>query len=367
MTKKPACLPSKLFLVFLTGLLFFLVIPRTLAAINVEVDGQSLVSKARTKVINGVSYVAVEELFQELGGIAYYSPIMKKVHLRLGKQMWTVSLDKNTVVAGDKELPLSAKDVFIEGNTAYVSFDLLGQLFAISLRSSEASTETEQQPSPQPSEAPLRTPFLSGVRYYSYEDEARTRVTLDFSGNLPSYSYQIDRIRNRLDIILRNCDVQNVSAVLPVNDKRVSRVETRKEADRVLISVFLTQMVGVKDGKLPGGENPRIYFDFVSLVEAEAKPVTTITPSVSPLPSPTPRETPSKETIPTPVPETGDINHLNIRAIVIDPGHGGKDPGCIQNGYQEKDIVLSVAKALKELLEKEGFQVFMTRSEDIYP
>lgn len=331
-----------------------------------EVDGQSLSSQARTKVVNGTTYVAVEELFQELGGIAYYSPIMKKVHLRLGKQMWTVSLDKNTVVAGEKELPLSENDVFIEGNTAYVSFDLLGRLFSITL-SPEKRTKVEEQPSPLPTTIPSRGPSLSGIRYYSYEDEARTRVTFDFAGNLPAYSYQIDRTNNRLDIILRNCDVQNVSPILPVNDKRVSRIETRKEADRILISVFLTQMVGVKDGKLPGGENPRIYFDLVSLVEAEAKPVTTATPSASPVPSPTPRETPSKEITPTPVPETGDINHLNPKAIVIDPGHGGKDPGCVQNGYQEKDIVLNVAKILKELLEKEGFQVFMTRSEDAYP
>lgn len=342
------------------------IIPRALAAINVEVDGQSLVSQARTKVVNGVTYVAVEELFQELGGIAYYSPIMKKVHLRLGKQMWTVSLDKNTVVAGEKELPLSENDVFIEGNNAYVSFDLLGRLFSITL-SPEKRTKVEEQSSPLPTTLPSRRSFLSGVRYYSYEDEARTRVTFDFAGNLPSYSYQIDRTNNRLDIILRNCDVQNVSAILPVNDKRVNRIETRKESDRILVSVFLTQMVGVKDGKLPGGENPRIYFDLVSLVEAEAKPAMTATPSVSPVPSPTPREKPSKEATPTPVPEAGDINRLNPKAIVIDPGHGGKDPGCVQNGYREKDIVLDVAKALKDLLEKEGFQVFMTRSEDTYP
>ncbi|MEN3188225.1 MAG: N-acetylmuramoyl-L-alanine amidase [Atribacterota bacterium] len=363
-TKKPAYLLSKLFIAVLTGFLLFSINPRALAAVNVEIDGQLLVSQAKTKVASGILYVAVEELFEELGGIAYYSPIMKKVHLRLEKQIWTVSLDKSTVVSGEKELPFSEKDIFIEGNTAYVSFNLLSRLFSITLRSSEDRTQIKESPSPQPTETPYRTPSLSGIRYHSYENEARTRVTLDFSGNLPSYSYQIDRTRNKLDVVLRNCDTQNVSPILSINDKRVNRIETRKEADRVLITVFFTQTVGIKDGKLPGGTNPRLYFDFVSLVEAETKPFVTAVPTPSPAPSITPQETPFKT---TPTPKSSTLDRLNPKAIVIDPGHGGQDPGCVQNGYQEKAIVLSVAKRLKELLEKEGFQVFMTRSDDTYP
>ena len=50
--------------------------------------------------------------------------------------------------------------------------------------------------------------------------------------------------------------------------------------------------------------------------------------------------------------------------IVIDPGHGGKDPGSIGiGGTREKDIVLSVGKLLREELEKD-FNVVMTRDRD---
>ncbi len=53
--------------------------------------------------------------------------------------------------------------------------------------------------------------------------------------------------------------------------------------------------------------------------------------------------------------------------IVLDPGHGGKDPGCIgKGGTQEKTVVLSVAKKLKAKLEAEGYKTFLTRSSDIY-
>jgi len=360
--RKPVYLPSNLLLVFLIGFLFLSFTHPVLASVRGEFEGRSFVSQASTRVINGVSYIAVEEFFQELGGIAYYSPIMKKVHLRLGKRICTLSLDKKTIAMGEEELPLSGKDVLLEGNTAYVSLGLLSKLFPITF-SSETQV-TVEKPSPQPIESLSAQSSLVGIRYYAYEDEARTRVTLDFAGNLPPYSYQIDRSRGRIDIVLRNCELKNVPAVLTLNDRRVSRIETRKEADRTMISLLLTQMVGIKDGKLPGGANPRIYFDLTSLVEAETKPLT-------PTPSPTPEETPPQEVSPektsTPAPETANMNRLNPKAIVIDPGHGGKDPGCVQNGYQEKEIVLKVAQLLKGLLEKEGFQVFMTRSGDTYP
>jgi N-acetylmuramoyl-L-alanine amidase len=58
---------------------------------------------------------------------------------------------------------------------------------------------------------------------------------------------------------------------------------------------------------------------------------------------------------------------LGVRTVVLDPGHGGSDPGCIgRSGLQEKDIALDVALALKKMLtEKGGLNVVMTRESDI--
>lgn len=53
--------------------------------------------------------------------------------------------------------------------------------------------------------------------------------------------------------------------------------------------------------------------------------------------------------------------------IIIDPGHGGKDPGCIgKNGTREKDVVLVVGRKLKTKLDEAGFKTFMTRTGDKY-
>ncbi len=59
---------------------------------------------------------------------------------------------------------------------------------------------------------------------------------------------------------------------------------------------------------------------------------------------------------------------LGVRTIVIDPGHGGKDPGAIgEGGTKEKEITLDVAKRLKTLLEKQSpFTIHLTRNSDSY-
>ena len=53
------------------------------------------------------------------------------------------------------------------------------------------------------------------------------------------------------------------------------------------------------------------------------------------------------------------------RTIIIDPGHGGKDPGTSYQGkLNEKDIVLNFSKVLKEKLINDGYRVFLTREID---
>ena len=52
--------------------------------------------------------------------------------------------------------------------------------------------------------------------------------------------------------------------------------------------------------------------------------------------------------------------------IILDPGHGGSDPGATFNGRQEKDEALGLAMSVGKLLENAGFDVAYTRTTDIY-
>ena len=55
------------------------------------------------------------------------------------------------------------------------------------------------------------------------------------------------------------------------------------------------------------------------------------------------------------------------KIIVIDPGHGGKDPGATgYRGYHEKDVVLRIGKYLRNILRSRGYKVYMTRNSDYF-
>ena len=61
-----------------------------------------------------------------------------------------------------------------------------------------------------------------------------------------------------------------------------------------------------------------------------------------------------------------DLFNLKVQTIVIDPGHGGIDPGATgHQGLKEKDVVLDIARRLRDKLARSGkYRVLLTRDED---
>jgi N-acetylmuramoyl-L-alanine amidase len=59
-------------------------------------------------------------------------------------------------------------------------------------------------------------------------------------------------------------------------------------------------------------------------------------------------------------------SRLKNQVIIIDPGHGGTDPGASGFGLKEKDVVLDTGLRLRNILAKSPFQVKMTRSTDTF-
>ncbi|MBR6355511.1 MAG: N-acetylmuramoyl-L-alanine amidase [Alphaproteobacteria bacterium] len=81
---------------------------------------------------------------------------------------------------------------------------------------------------------------------------------------------------------------------------------------------------------------------------------------IKPIPTPTYLQEP------TPVPANSKIRRKRI--VVLDPGHGGKDPGAIgsYNKTYEKNITLEMGKELKKILQNKGYVVYLTRENDIF-
>ena len=71
---------------------------------------------------------------------------------------------------------------------------------------------------------------------------------------------------------------------------------------------------------------------------------------------------PQVNDIPTPAPMPSVLP--KDFTVVLDAGHGGSDPGCVQGEILEKDIALTITFLVKEKLEQNGFAVILTRDTD---
>jgi N-acetylmuramoyl-L-alanine amidase len=81
---------------------------------------------------------------------------------------------------------------------------------------------------------------------------------------------------------------------------------------------------------------------------------------VAPLPPPPPPKT-------VELPEPKKATELTGKTIVIDAGHGGKDPGAISYyGFYEKTVNLDVAQQVADILREKGHRVVMTRDSDVF-
>lgn len=76
----------------------------------------------------------------------------------------------------------------------------------------------------------------------------------------------------------------------------------------------------------------------------------------------------SNPAIPTNPPTNSTIVNNGDRrrgVILVDPGHGGRDPGAIGNGIQEKDVVLPISLLLGQSLQSMGYTVYYSRTNDV--
>jgi N-acetylmuramoyl-L-alanine amidase len=117
----------------------------------------------------------------------------------------------------------------------------------------------------------------------------------------------------------------------------------------------------------------------VAELEAQRPPArvaeAVVEPGVAPETSgsfPTPTLKPQAEPVevavlPEPVPAREPAMTRSRPLIVLDPGHGGHEPGAIGMARtKEKNVTLGFAAALKDVLEERGYEVKMTRSTDVY-
>jgi N-acetylmuramoyl-L-alanine amidase len=96
-----------------------------------------------------------------------------------------------------------------------------------------------------------------------------------------------------------------------------------------------------------------------------------VTPKAKPMPAPAPAVTPEPTVTAVPAPALEpqpDWDERSVRRIAIDAGHGGKDPGAMSAAQKmrEANLVLAIARELRRELVVRGFEVVMTRDDDVF-
>ena len=253
---------------------------------------------------------------------------------------------------------------------------------------SEARKKIEEEREAEPHKGERSSPGpatagggqLTEVRYTSSDDY--TRVVLELSVET-KYRYQLldpmpDKERpHRLYVDMPGTKVaRTVQPNVQVADGILRNIRSsQKDAETARVVLDFHEL---QDYKIFYLSNPfRIVID-VFAPQAEAKPKVKereVVEEEPPLPVPlTPKEKLARRKAQKLSPKErkkvaeGLLEQLGltVHTIMLDPGHGGHDPGARGNGIVEKDLNLKFAKLLGGMLKEKCFRVLNTRSKDVF-
>jgi N-acetylmuramoyl-L-alanine amidase len=233
-----------------------------------------------------------------------------------------------------------------------------------------------------PEATAIQPASLKTLRHYTSTDY--TRVVLDFDKEV---SFKRNRLMDPDRLYL---DFDNTVAYKELLEQEFSVDDGFLKKVRVGQNTYRKARVVLDLKSIENFEIFALYHPYRVVIDIQGKkavetvqqPIATpVVPEKTATPEKTTQEkAPTQEKTPTSAitPEMAKANTsgqyslarqlgLTVRRIVIDPGHGGHDPGAMRSGMKEKDITLDVSQKLKSILEDEyGYEVLMTRHDDDY-
>ena len=198
---------------------------------------------------------------------------------------------------------------------------------------------------------------------------AYTRVTLESNHSMKYQHFMLDN-PSRLVVDIQGAEInsilQGISSKVLSNDPFIRSIRAGQNTpNTVRIVIDLKQSTHPQVFALApvGNFRNRLVIDLYPH-GADAND-----PMMALLNGSVPKQRPNTNTAyDTPAPKSNRGSGGNRRPVImLDPGHGGEDPGAIgPSGLKEKNVVLSIARETKKRLEALGYNVFMTRNEDIF-
>jgi len=279
------------------------------------------------------------------GGQVYWYSVSGRVQLSLRGRALQLVVGAAKATAGEREFKLE-DPVIVRVSRAFIPLSFLtGAEFA------EWSGHQTRYDERTKTVLVEKTGTIGSPRAFSYK--GRTRISLELA---PGADYRATaRGTGAVDIVV-DYGVAEGDESVNLDDGVVASYSLKQEAKLVRLSVRFAE-TGQR-WRATAMENPkRVVLDVYA-------------PGLA-LPDEVPKEDAPKIAVkaakPEPKPEPKAASKKR-RLIVIDPGHGGKDPGATGlRGTREKDVNLAAALELARVLKERGdFEVLLTRDEDVF-
>lgn len=301
--------------------------------IKILLDNKPLETVVPSVIENDRLFVSARNVVEALGGRITWFPALK---------LMTVNINGHTsrLVIDDPSLEIDEKVFSLE-----MPARILDNRVMIPLEVIKIIAEVDIKWENQTKTLFINTirPYLLEVRSYSHPD--KTRVVIDLSEKT---EFRADKLINPdrifIDIMGSIAKLEDTLKQIKIDDGVIKTVRTaqfNQEITRIVFDLY-------QEAK----------YELFSLIEPDRVVIDIFKSGKEAAISETLPAKPEEK--PTPVPEiTGK------RVVIIDPGHGGKDPGAIgPTGLKEKEVTLGIALYLEKLLKNAGISTYSTRSKD---
>lgn len=320
--------------------------------------------KIGTYQLSGAAYLDSKQASKLLGGKIYWAPVSGKLTLQMKGKTAVFYMKSDSVLVNGENVTFS-NPMIVRGGKAFLALD-----FFISKQFAEAFGFSLEYNKTTGVLAAQREITVTSVNYFTHPDKTRIVVYME-----EPLEWQATQKENNLYSINIFGGVIAREERLGIGDGVVRGVDLLQENKTARLVINPDDNFG-KVTAFRLSDPDRLVIDVSKLAVPVSQSITGAEPDATDAAPGLPVITPSAGDGPgeaQPVPAAGGMaipDRMEMgsgrKRIVIDPGHGGKDPGGRKLfGLKEKEINLAVAKELQELLKAEdSFEVMMTRGTD---
>lgn len=294
-------------------------------------------------------YIAIKDLAKILQGTLTYYSKGKYISFNCRKERIYFYVDKNYFIWSKQKFYLNS-EIINHNNRIYVPISILTHKMFNQILNIDSQFRRDENV--------LIINWLDSisVSYYVVKDRATVEIKL----NNPSQELKYEYLYEDNKVILTFFNEKIQPKEYRISGSIISKIKLSQQNGDTIIEIFVD-----KDKEIEIRRE-----EFKDRLVLEINKIRTLTEEV----------TKEKESQITKDSKTSIVENdteiksvkannrtFNKALVVLDPGHGGEDPGAIgKYGTKEKDINLSIAKILKEKLEKVGFKVLLTRQDDTF-